>query len=1693
MYLYAIERCGANGLWQDELFLGHHTPNGVANIMSEAREVNVRKSRLEWCPGMARQFHTSTGTTMPLVMGSNGLGFLRIRPITDHKRIVRLLKLSPLTPSWLLQQINAQNPTVLVSSLPSLDTSVLPSGPSSDTAARLRISVSGSGSMPHVDDVDVDEQPVTYMPTSALLGPSSHALECLRLPVPVSIAAQTLARQLAGASTLQDTFVIAAIGSSGIDFGNTVMVTAASMALSGVGVAGKLPTIAPYDVLMRVHCILGHASLDVCLATIAFATTLPKGFITKAAIQEFVASKCGICESAKMRRRTFRMDISGVTDTTIPEIGKSFVFDTLGLRVPCAQWAFINITRFTDRNPKGIRRSYGHVSMDAAAFEALILTMRAYVRPHTGEIHVMKKDGHPSHRSHLIKDLFVDSSMNNHESPPYVHEGVNTENSFQWSVPSAMATLAGSGDGEEHFYTAFLYCEHAENRSITLNSDGKSREQRFTGRSHDLLATSLVFGSPCKFLQHPEVRDSKFDLHALPGRYRGPSRDDESDHRCWVQSGKGATMRHITVDKGCMRIDERSVLVRCDRNHASHQPMAIDGAPAAPAPDFSRWLHPGRDSYELLDLWTSSTPLPAVPTIVLIGAGSRREGDGPATTKALTGGAVHVVAIDHELGGYEHDWRLPAVQQRLIEVVTSPSVITVVYMLNCNPWSALHCIQPGPPVLFDANNLSGIRDASGQPLPGVVEALAGVDPMLAVLRAAFNAGKQLIGETPVGRGAGSLFAFKEPIYASHVNAFTYPPLASLHAHMGSAPVYSDQSQVGAATQKTTEWMVTAALLPAARQILGTLRDASYRRNTAETSLIGAATGNYSKSAAAARYTPEQWNRLIRVALSTTPHVLTQQPIVVPAAREASPPVLPASVQRPRREATEARYTVSGELQTTSATRASLDKARRLRGQVTLVGGDLIAMHIIQQQPPEVNECLLEDMAVMVLQAQHQRASLLRGMDTGSLRDLDGIIETVDVRCTQVCIQTGDVVNDRFVMALADGVSVPVHLDTAFSRDWHKPVTYRDFLRSPQKALWRTAMELRMDMYKAIPLFILVAIEDVLSQGFTIVNTLWAFSIKYDEAGTFDKLNPRWCMMGGGMDRTKHESYAEVCRWTSVLIIIHIRCAYETVSFSFDISNAFQNTFRHKAVEPGHPPPTRMFCYQAPGFAEHGPNGEKLCCELLMLMQGAIDASRLFGTAFGHTLLKRAGARRALWDREVWEYHVGPLSATAETLENILAACSSMPPTTGAPPGWAVFSKHTDDGLGTANAQPTVDYLMNAIGLDWAVKASGWTKHLGYGLGLSSCGCFCSIDCIPVIEALYQRHLGAHNTFKPKHPYPMNISELKPGVRPPIDSPERAPFDEMQAKCQNGLATSIWISRAHTQHVYSTNFLCGMMSNPSYEVYKCWQHSLMHLRASPCPLILGSGRKVSLSISTNPPRPFSGVRHREMGLHIFVDADLGTPKARAADASIVVPPIASGRDPMVATADAKSVSGIRMYLGGVEFVNSSLRQHLTSPDPHTSEVGAAGTAITMALPLDGLLRELHIFSDSPMTIYCDSQSTIFASRSAAAVKRSVWIERRSVVLREFVELRACVYEKIEGRYNTADGSTKPIPHATWLAHRSYSHPYADLSDAARAVVASAFHVSPTASGAQAQFDTAYAALIESDRSSVDRLFMLMEGG
>ena len=137
--------------------------------------------------------------------------------------------------------------------------------------------------------------------------------------------------------------------------------------------------------------------------------------------------------------------------------------------------------------------------------------------------------------------------------------------------------------------------------------------------------------------------------------------------------------------------------------------------------------------------------------------------------------------------------------------------------------------------------------------------------------------------------------------------------------------------------------------------------------------------------------------------------------------------------------------------------------------------------------------------------------------------------------------------------------------------------------------------------------------------------------------------------------------------------------------------------------------------------------------------------------------------------------------------------------------------------------------------------------------------------------------GDDNTYNPKHPYPMNIKELKPGVRPAEDSPERPAFDAMQTKQRSGLGVPIWASRVHLTHTLSTNLLCGSMSNPSFEQHRAYKHTVMHLKHHPCPLVVGSGRLATLACLPAPPVPLSGGTVRELGLHVCVDSDLGAPR------------------------------------------------------------------------------------------------------------------------------------------------------------------------------------------------------------------------
>ena len=243
---------------------------------------------------------------------------------------------------------------------------------------------------------------------------------------------------------------------------------------TGVGM-GRAPKLSELELMIRTHVVLGHASTDVIVATLATAGIT----ILKSTIEQYIRLGCGICDTMKMRRRTFR---SPLKDHTPAPVGKKWVMDTLHLRTPAALDNSMYITRFVNKllNGSGKRRSYGHVRFDAESLERLCQRLRAFVRPIHGEILIVKRGSLPAQKAVSYMDFLDESSIHGQLSPPYCHEGVgDVEVTWQHNVPSANCILRGSRSSEAHFLTAFYDTERSGN--MACQPGQKSRDEVFYG------------------------------------------------------------------------------------------------------------------------------------------------------------------------------------------------------------------------------------------------------------------------------------------------------------------------------------------------------------------------------------------------------------------------------------------------------------------------------------------------------------------------------------------------------------------------------------------------------------------------------------------------------------------------------------------------------------------------------------------------------------------------------------------------------------------------------------------------------------------------------------------------------------------------------------------------------------------------------------------------------------------------------------------------------------------------------------------------------------------------------------------------------------------------------------------------------------------------------------------------------------
>ena len=393
----------------------------------------------------------------------------------------------------------------------------------------------------------------------------------------------------------------------------------------------------------------------------------------------------------------------------------------------------------------------------------------------------------------------------------------------------------------------------------------------------------------------------------------------------------------------------------------------------------------------------------------------------------------------------------------------------------------------------------------------------------------------------------------------------------------------------------------------------------------------------------------------------------------------------------------------------------------------------------------------------------------------------------------------------------------------------------------------------------------------------------------------------------------------------------------------------------------------------------------------------------------------AGLRELVYAPKAYMWHAGPLAGSSASLNDILSACEDMPAIDGAPPGWACFGQHVDDSAGVASSQSVIQYIMGAIQVTYSCKMTRWDKVLGYTVTVHDYEDFstATLSCKPIIEAAINRHIRSKGepVLTHKNPYPSDLkTRLSKGITPDPNSPEYKPYIAMQLECRSLLGLLIWVSEAYPQIKYVVNFACAYMAEPSLSVYIVAKIALQHIYWQPLSVTWGGPGCKSLEAVETLPLPFTVDGYVNYGLMAFSDSNVDTP----------------------------SISGTLIMLAGGAILMLSQRQHLISPDSHTSEVAAAGTCVDHITTIRHILQEMHCPQLFPTQIYLDSLSTFYVAADKQSVRRSQHNMRRIAVLNQARENGEITPIHVPEKHMAADGLTKPIPRTPRLLHLTMTH-------------------------------------------------------
>ena len=123
--------------------------------------------------------------------------------------------------------------------------------------------------------------------------------------------------------------------------------------------------------------------------------------------------------------------------------------------------------------------------------------------------------------------------------------------------------------------------------------------------------------------------------------------------------------------------------------------------------------------------------------------------------------------------------------------------------------------------------------------------------------------------------------------------------------------------------------------------------------------------------------------------------------------------------------------------------------------------------------------------------------------------------------------------------------------------------------------------------------------------------------------------------------------------------------------------------------------------------------------------------------------------------------------------------------------------------------------------------------------------------------------------------------------------------------------------------------------------------------------------------------------------------------------------------------------------GVAIQALSFRQHSIAIDAYASECFTLSSGAAQGMVFRGIFSELNIDQAVPTPIYSDSRSAVLVSTNEASLKKSIYIARRTLFLRDAVDQGEFAVYTCQGRANPSNPLTKPdISVAEFRSTRSY---------------------------------------------------------